>query len=588
MGNVDSLSCDLTFKPVYDSAPEYLKHGCNSLAIFALGYYLHIEDIEEFATASITEGGEDKKIDIFYLDLPERRALVAQSYLAAEWGKAGAPSNKASDLNTATTWLLSVDSSEVPPALRPRAVELRNAIREGEIDRIEFVYVHNCHESSKVNSELKAVADGARDKVRGIAGDRDTQIVIAHKEMGIESIEDLYRSADKEILVEGWLDLPRAKYFEQNGIAWRAILTSVPASWLQALHKEHGARLFSANYRDYLGQSRHQGNINFEITQTAETEPANFWVFNNGVTALTHELAFGGSVRLRGISIINGAQTTGSLSEASGAQAAEVQVPFRLVQCADRELIDKIIRNNNTQNDLRPSDRRSSDSTQKRLGREFAVSGVNYVHRRSGPRLPSNAVTAEGIAPALCSFHGDPQTAFRNSRNIFLDDTIYERTFPRSLTVGHVFLVRSLSQAIDYVKSELKAKRQGETATGLEDKQFEVLKYSASKHFIFFLLGSAAEEIMGRKVSDLSNWKANTGVIRPDNHSLKDAWVACLHAILPILATLIESEGADSFYEVPRSKEKSRKISSNLKALLASLESTLAPQFDDLRTSTAI
>ncbi len=559
------------------------QYGPNSLAIFALPYYLRLQDPEEFAANSITEGKNDKKVDIFHIDLNERYAIIAQCYLSTEWGRAAAPAGKAADLNTATTWLLSADPSNIPPALRARALDLRQAILEGDIDRIELLYIHNCHESNNVREELAVAARGTRDLVTALTGETSPPVTVAYRELGLESIEDLYSSADKEILIEGWLDVPTAPLIEERGESWHAVLTSVPGEWLKGLHTAHGNRLFSANYRDYLGSSQRKGNINYQITQTADAEPGNFWVFNNGVTALTHELTLSPRLRIRGLSIINGAQTTGALGGAAPETSASIRVPFRVVECSDRALIDKIIRYNNTQNEIRPSDRRSNDPTQQRVRAELATLGITYVHRRSGPRLPRNAITAESIAPALCAFHGDPQTAFRNAKDIFDDDTTYERTFPRFITIHHIFLIRSLSLAIDSAKVHLQAKREDGTATTVEEGQAEVLRYSASKHFVFYLMGSAAEEIMGRKVPDLSTWQAIPTVVTPDNHSLHEAWQSALHAVLPNVAALIVQRGPAAFYEVPRSRETSKQVVDQLKALLASLESVLAPQFEPLR-----
>jgi len=52
-------------------------------------------------------------------------------------------------------------------------------------------------------------------------------------------------------------------------------------------------------------------------------EPRNFWVYNNGVTILTHKIdrEQEGKLIIHGCSVINGAQTTGALGTASAARA---------------------------------------------------------------------------------------------------------------------------------------------------------------------------------------------------------------------------------------------------------------------------
>jgi len=321
---------------------------------------------------------------------------------------------------------------------------------------------------------------------------------------------------------------------------------------------------------------------------TAESEPKNFWVYNNGITALTKELRLGRKTKIRGISIINGAQTTGALEAIKKAAATDGKVLLRLVQSDSKEVVDKIIRFNNTQNEIKPSDRRSNDDTQKRIKTDFAVFGVEYIHRRSALRTSRSAITAESIGPALCAFHGDPQTAYRNRSLIFNDDKKYMEVFAPTIKCQHIFLTRSLSIALDTIKRELKKKVADGIATAIEVDQFEVLKYSASKHFIFYLIGQMAEEIVGRKVRNLFDWACIDGVISGGNSSLIQAWTSVLHALLPQVAALVNKRGEDAFYEIPRSMQMSRDIAVEMKALAASLEASFGPLFADLRDRTMV
>lgn len=576
------------FKDAFDAETEFRQYQQNALTIFALSLYLRLDDIDEFAANAITEGPNDKKIDICHLDLSENRAVIAQSYLSQTWGKTAAPANKATELNTAIVWLLSANESRIPPHLKTKAIDLRRALINGDIKRVEICYVHNCHESINVENELRVTADATRDMIKTLVSDNETSVIVAYKEFGLEAIEDLYKSRDSEILIDGWIDIPVTNHVEEQGDGWRAILTTVSGEWIQALHRQHSERLFSANYRDYLGSTRKKGNINYEITQTAESESDNFWVYNNGITALTHEIELAPQPRIRGISIINGAQTSGSLSEASETSTKTAKVLIRFVECSSRELIDKIIRYNNTQNEIRPADRRSNDSIQKRLREDFSKYGISYIHRRSTSRTPRNAITAAAIAPALCAFHGEPQIAYRNAKEIFNSDEIYERVFTKKISAEHVFLVRVLSSALDKVKTELKAKVSAENATQLEERQYEILKYSASKHFLFYIVGALTEEIMNRKVSDRFEWKCKPGVMSPENVSMQNAWIDALRALLPHIATIVEQQGKDAFYDVPRSADQSKNVARQLKALIASLESVLGMQFDEVRQRTSI
>jgi len=129
------IAQDFTFKTAYESDKLFQQYQPNGLSLFALTLYLSIEDITEFAANAITDGRNDKKIDFCFLDENEKRLIVAQGYESDNWGKASAPANKASDLNTAISWLLSANEKIIPTNLATKAKEVRNALNSGDIKR---------------------------------------------------------------------------------------------------------------------------------------------------------------------------------------------------------------------------------------------------------------------------------------------------------------------------------------------------------------------------------------------------------------------------------------------------------------------
>jgi hypothetical protein len=56
---------------------------------------------------------------------------------------------------------------------------------------------------------------------------------------------------------------------------------------LVTLAQRYGDKLYASNVRDFLGVRSSSRNINRQIERTAKEKPANFWVFNNGITVLT-------------------------------------------------------------------------------------------------------------------------------------------------------------------------------------------------------------------------------------------------------------------------------------------------------------
>jgi hypothetical protein len=135
-----------------------------------------------------------------------------------------------------------------------------------------------------------------------------------------------------------------------------------------------GVRLFSANVRDYLGARRSDSNINNGIMLTAKSEPENFWAYNNGITVLVNDFSLGQNSKLtvRGLSVVNGAQTTGALGSVND-PLSNAWVQARFIKTADQDIVSNVIRYNNSQNRVTAADFRSTDKLQKRLREEFAL-----------------------------------------------------------------------------------------------------------------------------------------------------------------------------------------------------------------------
>jgi len=291
---------------------------------------------------------------------------------------------------------------------------------------------------------------------------------------------------------------------------WNAYTFPLNGAALYALYAEHGDNLFSANLRDFLGTRKSSGNVNNRIKETVEKNPENFYILNNGITVVTKKAEPDATMkilRLHGMSIVNGAQTTGAIHAAGEEHAKNISVLTRVITVENEKLISEIVAGNNTQNSIVAWDRRSNDPIQTRIAKEFAAKGIDYVHRRSSSRKPKSSLLADPIGQALCAFSGDLQTAIRAKADIFEIEATYNKVFPATLSVGHVFAVQTLSWAYDNFKASLKKKSDEENLTDIEKRQLRLLDYPASKQFLICVVGDLREEIAGHKVSDHNSFE---------------------------------------------------------------------------------
>lgn len=499
-----------TWQEALRARDDLEQYGDNAIGLFALALHFSLDDVHSVAAESITDGSDDKKCDLIFIDREEGIAVVAQCY-TSEKDKRSAPANKASDLNTAVAWLLQRDIDQLPERLQSAAAEMRSAIQEGAIQRFEAWYVHNLPESVNVNDELATVEATAKNLIDTLGS--KSRVSVSASEIGRSVLEGWYAETLSPILVNDELKIDIDSGFSIGTGNWQAYVTAVPAKVLHRLYQKHKTRLFSANVRDYLGSRKSDANINNGIKKTAQSDPGDFWVYNNGITVLTHhfeELTSRGRKQLhvRGVSIVNGAQTTGALGSLTKAPDAMAFVPARFVQTNDTDLVYNIIQFNNSQNKVTASDFRSTDRIQKRLREEVgAIPNAKYEGgRRGGHRdiieRNKNLMPSYTVGQALAAFHLDPLTAYNQKSDIWISDKTYAKFFNDDTTGPHIVFCYSLLRAVEESKRRLIAEsKKSEGAMTAQDAQLlSYYRHRGSTYLFVAAIASCMETFTGRRI----------------------------------------------------------------------------------------
>src|SRR5690606_5991589 len=119
---------------------------------------------------------------------------------------------------------------------------------------------------------------------------------------------------------------------------------------------------------DYLGSRKADSNINNGIKESASSSAEHFFVYNNGITALTNKFEFkDNKLTIEGVSIVNGAQTTGAIGSLQTKPDSLLKIPIRFIKCNNSETVAAIVKFNNSQNKVNAPDFRSNDEVQKRI-----------------------------------------------------------------------------------------------------------------------------------------------------------------------------------------------------------------------------
>ena len=474
----------------------------NALLLYSLQIKYGIEDIIGEAATALVDGSDDKKTDIVYIDTERREAVIGQGFFSNK-DRDSAPSNKASDLNTSITWLLTRKIEEIPERIQSAAIELRKRIEDNEIDTITLWYSHNLPQSENVKQELKSAENTLDSLLR--THYPEASVDAFSLEVGLETLENWYIGLTTPILITEEVELKDVSGFQIVEDKWDAYSTIIPAKKLKELYKQYGTDLFSANVRDYLGSRKSDSNINNGIKDSAENDPQNFYVFNNGVTALVNDFKeAGGVLKVQGISIVNGAQTTGAIGSLNQEIDDQVKVPIRFIKCRDEKIIASIVKFNNSQNKVNAPDFRSNDQIQKRLSAEFkSLVNVNYSSRRGGSidiiKRNANDIPSVTAGQVLAAFHQEPSIAYNQKSKIWESDHLYPKFFNEQTTAKHIFLIYTLQRAIEEMKFDLMK------IADLTTNQSNLLKFLRSRgSIVLFITAISAcmEEIINRRISN--------------------------------------------------------------------------------------
>ncbi len=521
----------------------------DAIGVFAIQLRFNLDDIKTIAAEAITGGGNDRKCDVLYIDKEMGIAVIAQCYVA-QTKKVAAKANKAADLNTAASWLLSADIQTLDPSLADRAQELRDAIRGGDIKQIHCWYVHNLPASENVRRELETVERTVRSALSSYSG--GSQINVFAKEVGADEIESLYTKAERTIIVTNTFTVQVPDVIEHKEVDWSSISTYVPGKWLAELYKKYETDLFSANLRGYLGSRSSDKNINNGIKKTTVDEPENFLVYNNGITSLVLNYEYakktkkGRRLTITGVSIVNGAQTTGSIASAEGVIDENLLVSVRFVKADSDDLIEKIVKYNNSQNKLEAADFRSNDTVQDRLRQEFSGiphaeyeggrrGGASDAIRRSKYTLPSYTV-----GQSLVAFHGDPVLAYDKKSEIWIDDKNYGSVFTDRTSARHIVFCFSILEAISNRRLRLLEKQKAPRAslTTVETTTLDFLNRKGSQFLLIYIVAQCLETIVGQPIPNKFDVRFK---INDSPFKMAAEWEPILDIILPLSGQL---EGA--------------------------------------------
>lgn len=236
-------------------------------------------------------------------------------------------------------------------------------------------------------------------------------------------------------------------YAYDSGVNGRQIMTvdvdnrkqcilAVESTQIVQIHQRFRDGLFNLNIRNFIGNTKQ----NVSIANTIKDEPQNFYYFNNGISCLAKSIKVDnvtGKITVKGLQVINGAQTVKSLVLAHKKNNI-TKNPVILVRVteigenysSERNFIERITKFNNSQNIVKISDFRSNDSIQIDLQNRFqkinlpnTTKNVLYLRKRTDEvKRTHEVIKFEEFCKAMHAFIIDPYS-FSSSTSYLFDDS---------------------------------------------------------------------------------------------------------------------------------------------------------------------
>jgi hypothetical protein len=356
------------------------------------------------ASKAVVDDFDDFGVDAIYYHASSETVYLVQAKLksSAEFSQ-----DEALGFCQGVRKLIKQDFTGFNKNVQDRLTEIEDALENCR--RIQLVVAHTgsgiSHHAQTAVQDLLDDEDHGEERFAKPVLDYDSTRVVA---------DLLSSSAYERVDAEVWLHKcesihdPRLTYF---GL--------VRLDDLVKLHQRHGKALYERNIRSYLG---HKTDVNTAIRETLAERPSDFLYLNNGVAALCQEIepkGFKGGrkkLRVRGFSVINGAQTIASatsfLSDNHSADISNARVSLTLIKAAvDSPFGKAVTRARNHQNPIFTANFVALDDEQERLRRELAHLGIRYIYKAEFvPRnVDPKSITVDEAAQALALFQPDPR-----------------------------------------------------------------------------------------------------------------------------------------------------------------------------------
>lgn len=413
------------------------------------------------AVAASIDGGFDHGIDSVFIAADQTIWFIQSKY--KESGSGEPELGDVSKFRDGVTDLLHCRWDRFNDALRNRLTAITNALDSG-VCRIKVVLAYSgtavSDDRRHIFSDLERAFNGTNPGlVRCFA-------------YGLTTLHDLHLDGMSAQPIEADIELHD---FGHTQTPYRAFYGRMDAKRLAELWGDHEDHLVERNIRRFKGST----TVNSGLSETLKQEAQHFFYFNNGVTFLcdaiqqrvpwdvTRQI---GRFRVRGLSIINGAQTVGAIAREPlahyDAHPAEVMATFVCLESAPDDFGDRVTQSRNRQNAVELEDFAALDERQTVWQQTMQAAGIEYLIRQGEDDPPASSscfstreaasflactVTANDWHDFVVAAKNDKKKLFGRQGLVAATDPLreaYNRLFADSLTARQMWRVVQIGRFV--------------------------------------------------------------------------------------------------------------------------------------------
>jgi hypothetical protein len=407
----------------------YLDHFSNDGFRFVAWYVRRILlQSPEATKIDVVDGANDKKIDAIVIDDENRNVIIIQGKF---YDFTNVDSEPLSEILSA--WVNIQDLHSLQNNGNDRLKERIEALRQA-LEEDEYSIVFELLTTGILTKSAKNDLDVFANKLEQ-SKDLSASITLVDKDQLETRLIDAESRQLPLINHEIYLDPDKVMIFDIRGT--RSVIAALQLSECLRFPGIADQKLFKKNVRQSLGWN----TVNKRIRDSLKGErPQDFFFSHNGITAICSEFNLNEDrtkLYCKDLNVVNGCQSLTTIWKCSmdvrKIQKTSGYILFRFYEIPQKDLVDRISINTNSQSSVKPRDLRSNDRIILSLKKAYeSMYPDGLLINQRGMEIPGNidkskAIDVGELAKMIMAWQCQRPNTSYNEKKLF--DELYKNVF---------------------------------------------------------------------------------------------------------------------------------------------------------------